>query len=176
MHRERREIDNFRDVLNRWMLKDLGYVGQWWTWDGGREERMLILVYENVFTYTLLLRDGLIHTHRLWLNICWNIIRTILTFYSRLSVQLTGQGGKIELLSSKQRGCLMTRMSKRFARHGMILMMVLCFISWAQWGASYKFGARKIWQAGKADWGDNGEGFEERSTKRNLAGELRGVW
>lgn len=33
---ERREVENFREVLNQWALRDLGYVGQWWTWERGK--------------------------------------------------------------------------------------------------------------------------------------------
>lgn len=34
--RERREVENFCDILNRWALRDLGFVGQWWTWERGK--------------------------------------------------------------------------------------------------------------------------------------------
>ncbi|XP_021736509.1 uncharacterized protein LOC110703057 [Chenopodium quinoa] len=37
--RERREMQSFRDVMDLCELRDLGYKGQWWTWERGRTVR-----------------------------------------------------------------------------------------------------------------------------------------
>ncbi|KAL2893426.1 Glycylpeptide N-tetradecanoyltransferase, partial [Bienertia sinuspersici] len=34
-NRERREMANFREVIDTCKLRDLGYEGQWWTWERG---------------------------------------------------------------------------------------------------------------------------------------------
>ena len=35
--REMREVENFRALMDRWSLRDLGFVGQWWTWERGKK-------------------------------------------------------------------------------------------------------------------------------------------
>lgn len=34
---ERREITHFRNVVDLCRLRDLGFEGQWWTWERGKD-------------------------------------------------------------------------------------------------------------------------------------------
>lgn len=35
-YRERREMENIRELLSSWTLRNLGLAGQWWTWERGK--------------------------------------------------------------------------------------------------------------------------------------------